>query len=66
MPDLAPCPYCASHEIHITRRTRLIRCGNCHVEVRPPAWCRVTEAEAAIFWNRSRRPALYLVSGEGK
>jgi hypothetical protein len=51
-----PCPFCASSEIEPTR-SRSIRCGNCHVEVRPPAWHSVTQAEAMLFWNRCRRPA---------
>jgi ribosomal protein L37AE/L43A len=50
-----PCPFCASSEIELTR-SRSIICRNCHVEVKPPAWHRTTEAEAVIFWNRSRRP----------
>jgi len=29
-----PCPFCASSEIEPTR-SRSIKCGNCHVEVRP-------------------------------
>jgi hypothetical protein len=32
----------------------------------PPAWYRDNEIEAAIFWNRRRRPALYLVSEGAK
>jgi hypothetical protein len=66
---LAPCPFCASYDVAVVRRTRIIRCGNCHVEVRPPAWCRMTEAEAALWrrpanfdqdgsYSRTRRPAL--------
>ena len=68
-----PCPFCGSHDIELVRRSRIIRCRNCHVEVRPPAWHRMTDAEAMLFWNRCRRqpPAfagtdLHLVSGEAK
>jgi ribosomal protein L37AE/L43A len=50
---LEPCPFCASSEIELTR-SRSIICRNCHVEVKPPAWHRVTGAEAMLFWNRCK------------
>jgi hypothetical protein len=61
---LEPCPFCASYAVEVVRRKRAweIDCGNCHVTVMPPAWHRANEIEAALFWNRSRRSALYLVS----
>jgi ribosomal protein L37AE/L43A len=59
--QLAPCPFCASSEVELVRRKRawVIACGNCHVNVTPPAWHQTTEAEAGLFWNRCRRPGAH-------
>jgi transcription elongation factor Elf1 len=61
--DLAPCPFCASSEVefHMVLKARhserVFVCGNCHVEIRPPAWHCATDADAVNFWNRCLRPA---------
>jgi hypothetical protein len=36
---------------------RVFVCGNCHVEIRPPAWHCATDADAIAFWNRCLQPA---------
>lgn len=60
---LAPCPFCAGSEVEILmvlkvrHNERVFVCGNCHVEIRPPAWHCTTEADAVNFWNRCLRPA---------
>lgn len=68
MPDLAPCPFCASSDVQLVKRhyQRHFLCGNCHVLVRPPSW-QQSDEDAAAFWNRCRRPGAhtldpYLVS----
>ena len=65
---LEPCPFCASYDVELVRQKRawVIECGNCHVTVTPPGWHHTNEIEAAIFWNRSRRPHQYLVSRAAK
>jgi hypothetical protein len=36
---------------------RVLLCGNCHVEIRPPSWHCATDADAIAFWNRYLQPA---------
>ena len=64
MSDLAPCPFCANHEVQLVTRkvpdvSRSFYCNNCHVTVRPPAWHADSEADAVEFWNRCRHPGAY-------
>ena len=63
MSELAPCPFCASHEVQLVTRklpsvSRCFVCKNCHVTVHPPAWHAASEGDAVEFWNRCTRPAV--------